>query len=528
MGSNSTSKATPKKLVLTVAALTLAAILTLSGLAGCSGSQAQTKGGEKTFTYGTVAYSESNSDAGLDPHNSYMGWSAVRYGIGETLFKFTDAMEIEPWLAKGYEFVDSTTVKVELRDDVTFSNGKKVDGAAVKACIEDLVARHDRAPGDLKIASIEASGQTVTIRTTEPNPAVMHYLSDPYGAIIDVAAGVTSDFNVVGTGPYVATSVSPTEIHLKKNGAYWGGTVNVDNVVVKSITDGDTLTMSLQAGEIDAAQGLPYTNLALFGDASKYTVSSTNTSRVYQAAFNFKRAAMQDAAVRKAIAMSLNSEDFVNTLLSGHGSPATGPFPQTFEFAVDKDAAVAYDPEGAKQLLASAGWVDTNGDGYVDKNGSPLEIVWLTYTSRQELPKLAEYAQAVLKDVGIKVKVNATDSWKNYITSGDYDIFANAFVTAPQGDPQYYITTHLLDSSSYNRGFYHNDTVERLTSQLRTTFDTKQRAQLAEQIQAEVLKDNGYYYASFLEMSLVMKSNVTGLVAHPSDYYEITANLNMK
>ena len=68
--------------------------------------------GEKTFVYGTTGYGVEMGDEGLNPHNNYSGWSAIRYGVGETLFKYNDNMEIEPWLATGYEFVDDTTVKI--------------------------------------------------------------------------------------------------------------------------------------------------------------------------------------------------------------------------------------------------------------------------------------------------------------------------------------------------------------------------------------------------------------------------------
>ena len=70
---------------------------------------------EKTFVYGTTGYSEEMGDAGLNPHDNYSGWSALRYGVGETLFKYNDNMEVEPWLATDYEFVDDTTVKITLR-----------------------------------------------------------------------------------------------------------------------------------------------------------------------------------------------------------------------------------------------------------------------------------------------------------------------------------------------------------------------------------------------------------------------------
>ena len=58
--------------------------------------------GEKAFVYGTTGYSEEMGDAGLNPHDNYSGWSALRYGVGETLFKYNDNMEVEPWLATDY------------------------------------------------------------------------------------------------------------------------------------------------------------------------------------------------------------------------------------------------------------------------------------------------------------------------------------------------------------------------------------------------------------------------------------------
>ena len=58
----------------------------------------------------------------------------------------------------------------------------------------------------------------VTIKTTEPKPALINYLSDPYGCIIDVQAGITDNGIVIGTGPYVATDlVTDDHLTLVKN-----------------------------------------------------------------------------------------------------------------------------------------------------------------------------------------------------------------------------------------------------------------------------------------------------------------------
>lgn len=509
--------------------LLLVVVLLLSMIAGCRKTSSNTKSEsnkEKAFNYGTMAYGVAMGNTGLNPHDGYSGWSAVRYGVGETLFKFNKKMELEPWLAKDYKQIDEYTVKINLRDDVTFSNGNKMTGEAVKACLDNLIKVHDRAPKDLYIKSITAEGQSITIVSEKKVPGLINYLCDPYGAIIDMQAGESKDKNVIGTGSYVATKVTDTEINLEANKKYWNGTSKVDKVNIKSITDGDTLTMALQNGEIDAAQGLPYASLKLFQNDNKFTISSTNTSRVYQAGLNFNSKIIQDDAVRKAIAMCVDKQGFTSVLLQGNGSPAIGPFPSNLKFGEKSLKDTSYDIEKAKKVLEAAGWVDMNGDGIREKNGQKLSINWLTYTSRQELPLLAESVQASCKKAGINVKVNATDNYKDFLEAGKYDVFANAFVAAPTGDPQYYFTTHVVDDSDYNSGSYHNDNIEKLVEQLRSEFDSKKRNDLAVQITQHILNDNAYIYASHLKMSFVMKKGVTGFMAHPSDYYEITASLD--
>ncbi|MBP2631673.1 MAG: oppA3 [Firmicutes bacterium] len=493
---------------------------------GCGSLNGQNGAKEKVFRYGTTAYGVAMENAGTNPHDTYCGWSTLRYGIGETLFKFNDNMELEPWLAKDFKQIDDYTLQIDLRDDITFSNGKKVTGEAVKACLDDLLAKHDRAPQDLKIRSIQADGQTVIITAKEKVPGLINYLADPYGAIIDMEAG-EKDRIVVGTGPYKAEKVTDTEIDLVKNKNYWGTAPKVDRIIVKSITDGDTLTMAMQNGEIDAAQGLPYASLDLFHKNDKYKVSSSNTSRVYQAAFNYKTKALQDIRVRKAISMAIDKDGFTKVLLHGNGTPAIGAFPDNLSFGGEKVKAQPYDIKGAKALLKEAGYEDKDGDGYVEKNGVPLVLRWLTYTSRQELPLLAESAQASLKQIGIKIDVNATDNYKTFLKKGDYDIYAKAFVTAPTGDPEYYFTTHVLDSSVYNHGFYHNNAVEQMAEELHNSFDKNKKSSLAVKMQQELLDDCAFIYASHLKMSFVMKSKVTGFEVHPSDYYEITADLDI-
>lgn len=484
---------------------------------------------EKTFVYGTTGYSEEMGDAGLNPHDNYSGWSALRYGVGETLFKYNDNMEVEPWLATDYEFVDDTTVKITLRDGVKFSSGRTMDAQAVKECLENLVKVHDRAPSDMKIDYIDADGLTLTIYTTEPCPAIINYLGDPYGAIIDMEYGVQGEggnANVAGTGPYIAEKVTPTQTDLVKNENYWGGDVKVDKVTVKSFSDGSALTAALQTGDIQGTYGLQYDNYALFDGNPEYTINSCATSRCFFGQFNFESEIMQDQNIRKAIEMGIDKEGFCSVIMEGRGLPAKAAFPDSFSYGNEAVETVSYDPEGAKKLLEESGWKDTDGDGYADKDGQKLTIDWLTYPTRLEQPKLAEYAQATLKEIGIDVVVNNTSDHMTYAADGNFDVYVSSTTTAPTGDPEYFFTSTVVGPKNY--GKYENKEVTALTEKLHQAFEPEERAKLATELQQKILDDDGFFFVSHLNMGIVTKSNVKGMAAHPCDYYEITADLDVE
>ena len=518
-----------KKLFSLFLSLALAAAL----LAGCGGRQSGTSSAPsetaaaKTFVLGDTTFNPENEEPDIDPHNAYSGWACIRYGVGETLFRYSDAMEPEPWLAESYERVDDLTWRITLREGVTFTSGRTMDAAAVKECLEHLIETHARARGDLDIAAVSAEGQVLTITTNSPKPALLNYLSDPYGCIVDIQAGNEGGI-VAGTGPYRAVElVSGERLELEPNPDHWGGTPKLDHITVRTITDGDTLTMALQSGEIDAAYGLPYASYPLF-ENENYTISSAATSRAFFVWMNFESSILQDDAVRRAIAMGIDKQSFVQVLLGGNGYPAAGVYPDNFAFGGGSVTAPEYDPEAAARLLEQAGWVNADGDGIREKGGQPLVLRWLTYPSRQELPLLAESAQATLREIGIDVRINSTADHNSLRADPSaWDLYASAMVTAPTGDPEYFFTSCCLDSSPANNGHYHSDALEALAAELAVTFDADRRSQLAVEMQQVILDDDAYVFCSHLQMSLVARAGVTGLDAHPCDYYEIIAALDM-
>lgn len=512
----------------------------MAGFAGCGGDNGSTPAAasgstnpadisSKKLVYGSAAYAGAISNGGLDPAMGYAGWSTYRYAIGECLVTFDENMTVQPWLAKSFTHPDDKTWVFEINEGVKFHNGKPCDGAAVKASLERCMQKSDRI-GDIKnllIDKIEASGNTVTITTKEPNPILGNLLCDPLFCIIDASVETDGHTNVIGTGAYKLVQAQEEGCTVEVNMDYWNGTPKMGSIEVKSITNGDTLTMALQNGEIDAAQELPLASLQLF-DNDKYTISTSATSRSSNMVLNTRSKYLSDKKVRLAIAHGINKQDFIDALMYGYGEAAHGFFPQKFAgFGDSRLTSPAYDVAKAKELLQQAGWVDTDGDGYVDKNGENMELKYYTYSSRQDLPLLAEAFQDDMKDIGIKVDLNIAetgpkeDALKN--DSIQWDINVWQMVTAPNGDPLYMIDSAVGREGYYATGGTEQDTeLQTLIDQLRVETDPAKRADLAVKAQQRAI-DEGYVIVAFhKEQSLVMKKGVTGLSQHPTDQHEIS------
>ena len=119
-----------------------------------------------------------------------------------------------------------------------------------------------------------------------------------------------------------------------------------------------------------------------------------------------------------------------------------------------------------RKVLEEAGWTDTDGDGIREKDGQKLQIKWLTYPSRQELPLLAESAQATLKDIGIDVDINCTADNNSVVQDpAAWDVSAMANVQAPTGDPEYWFTVFATSDATKNQGAYKNEKLDQLEEQ---------------------------------------------------------------
>ncbi len=493
-----------------------------------AGSAAASGEGAKEMRFGSTGYFAAET---LDPANGWDGWYMTFDGALETLFKLDENMEPEPALALSCESSDYITWTLKLREDVTFQSGAPMTGEAVKACLERTYETSVRAQEQIALASIEAEGQTLTIRLQGENVTLMSDLTDPLWSVYDTE---NSDYAtaVYGTGPYRITEFEPfVETVVVKYEGYWGGEPKLDSARLITISDTEALSMALQNGEIDMAVAMPTSAISLFENNPAFVVDAVTTSRGSRMYYNMQRPAMQDPAVRQAIAMCLDREGIAQSIYHGMATPSYGIFPDFLSYGGTEGLVLTvdgYDPEGAAQVLAEAGWADTNGNGILDKDGVELSLRAITFASRKELSQVLELLQAELLGIGIDLKVDVMENTADVQNSGDFDLDCETGVMVPTGNAQYFFNMMAVTGGSSNYSYYSNPELDSLAGTLAVTADEGERDSLIRQMVQMLLDDNALTVFNHQKMVNIYSSAVSGYATHPSEYYLLDVHTDIQ
>jgi peptide/nickel transport system substrate-binding protein len=321
---------------------------------------------------------------------------------------------------------DGKSITLKLRDDIVWSDGTPITSADFIFTYEMTIDPNNTVasayPYDL-MSSVEApDDQTVVMTFDEPfAPWVgtlwhgilpAHILKPIYDAdgTIDNA-----DWNrnpTVGCGPYVFDeweSGSFTRFIANEN--YWLGAPNIDEIFVRFVPDDASQIAALKAGDGDLGTFFAYPDVP---DLEAAGIDIIKVYSGYNEVWFFYmnpengHPALQDANVRKAIAMGFDRFSLNQDLLLGLTQPAVTLWDNT-PYADPALQALPYDPEMAKQLLDEAGWVDSDGDGVRDKDGVPLELTYGT-TTREVRMDTQAVAQQQLAEIGVKVELLNYDS----------------------------------------------------------------------------------------------------------------------
>lgn len=518
-----------KKLFKFAATAAMVAVLAVS-VTGCGGSKKE-GGAKDTLKFGVTNFADS-----LEPTDNYFGWIVMRYGLGECLVKFDKQMKSVPWLAESWKIGDDKlTWTFKINDKAKFSNGNKVTAEAVKKSIERTFAKATRAKAMFEYESISAEGQNLIIKTKKPVPTLPGMLGDPLFIIIDTSV-TNRDYAKQGaicTGPYMVKSYSKAKAVMEANPNYWDGAVPFKTVEIPSIDDPNTRAMALQSGEIDMAINIASGDLALFNKKDKYNVSSIASLRDVLARMNSAAGKpLNDLKVRQALLSSLDRNTYCKVLLKDTFTPGGPLMPPSVDYGFKelKDPNT-YNVERAKKLLDEAGWKDTNGDGYVDKNGKNLELDFVFYSGRAELPLFAEATQSDAKKIGIKVNLKNVDY--NVLDGigvrGEYDLLISNILTLQAGDPEVFINqywkTNKNGSNPQNGSGYSNPSYDALSDELGSEFDPVKRKKLVIDMQKIILDDAATIIFGYPQTNMVSNTSISNAEILPCDYYWLTKDI---
>jgi len=290
-----------------------------------------------------------------------------------------------PGLALSWKPIDATTWEFKLRKGVRFHDGSELTAEDVAFSI-DRVAQIPNSPGPFVaytkaiIAKEIVDPYTIRFKYAAPYPLAPNDLSTIYIVSKKVATGAsTEDFNTgkatIGSGRFKFVKyVSGDHVDLVKNDNYWGEKPAWDKVTFKIIKNESARVAALLSGDVEAIEQPPTADLTRIKGDPKFTVTSKISHRVIY--FNFDhlqrsspfitdkagkpldRNPLLDVRVRRAISKAINRPAIADRVMEGQAVPSGQLVSEKLFGHVPGLKAEAYDPEGAKKLLAEAGYPD--------------------------------------------------------------------------------------------------------------------------------------------------------------------------
>ena len=335
-----------------------------------------TPGAKRGPSKGTITVAENILPAALDTNTGAGGLALMAYGVGETLMRVSSEMKIEPWIAAKIEQPGPRQWRVLLRDDVTFSDGSPCDAQAVKASFELSM---EKVPGVAsflpKGTTFAANGLTLDI-STPTDVALMPSNLAAFNLMQKPAPGGGMLF----TGPFVPSGLVPlSALTLTADSGYRGGPARLEKINVRYVPDVNSRVLALQSGDVHAAAALLPSHASLLRSAG-FEVHNFKFTRSNQIVLNVKRAPLDDVAVRKAIALAVDREAIVKSVLDGSARISRAFVPDDIGLGGIVDTQKT-DAAEARRILDAAGWAPGAG-GIRAKGGKTLSFKLGFYDSR--------------------------------------------------------------------------------------------------------------------------------------------------
>ena len=327
----------------------------------------------------------------------------------------------------------------------------------------------------------------------------------------------------VGTGPYRFGEWRRGErIVLTANPDYYEGQPYISRLLYRIIPDPSTMFLLLQSGDLDymGLTPLQYARqtdtLAFNRRFNKFRYPAFGYTYL---GYNLRRPMFQDKRVRQALSYAINKEELIDGVLLGLGQVATGPFkPGTWVYNPDV-RTYPFDPQKAREMLAEAGWRDTDGDGWLDRDGQRFSFTIMTNQGNDQRIKSGEIIQRRLREVGIDVRLRVME-WasflKEFVNPGNFDAIIMGW-TIPI-DPDGYDVWHSSKTSPGELNFinFKNAEVDELLERGRRTLDQEERTKIYHRFQEILAEEQPYTFLYVPDALPVVASRFRGVEEAPA------------
>ena len=355
-----------------------------------------------------------------------------------------------------------TTCTIQIRDDVTFS-----DGTSLSA--EDVVYSLEQAKGKGSIyrerlsdvTSITASGSTTVVIEINAADAAFDSLLDI--PIISRSGGS----NPIGTGPYVLNTKKGKAVSMIRNTNWWQeGTLPADTITLYAADDSDMMIFGFGSGSISMVNtDLTGTNaLSYTGD---YNVVDYPTTSMLYVGCNTHSGPCQNQSFRQALYYVFDRDTLATKMLSGHAEPTVLPVSPKSKLYDEKLAETyAWSEETAKKKLADGHYYNQTLKLIVNK-----ESAFKT--------AFAEEMKKELEAIGIKVQVEALawDEFADALDERSFDLYLGEVKLKSNFD----LTAVIGSNGNLNYGGYQDKDLEKLLTKFQTA-DKASRAAAAKNL----------------------------------------------
>ncbi len=440
-------------------------VILLLILAGCA-TPKETRG-ENPIVYGLTL-----EPSGFDPHihrSAELG-IVLRQVYDTLVYRHPETREIVPGLATSWEISDDRlSYTFQLRQDVTFHDGTPFNAQAVAANLDRIVSpdtRSQKAAFMLGpyIGYEIVDTYTIRILLSEPFSPLLDSLSQVYLGIASPTALAQYSperyqFHQVGTGPFRFIKYTPgVEIVLQRNENYaWGpefyeplGDGAIDEIIFKFYEDPPTRTLALENGDAHIMGEIPPASARLISSGDSLVLQPVSVpGQPLQFMFNTEQYPTNDVNVRRALLYATNRGVIVDTVFQGFSPIAWGPLSSnTLYYNPEVEGMYAYDPDQARALLATAGFIDTDNDGLLNDGEANLQIIMLIPPWGQ-LPEVAQVIQSQWREIGVDLQLTQVSGFtalREAVAEGQYHLVS---FDTPGYDP-YFLNEFYMTNAANN------------------------------------------------------------------------------